>query len=347
LKLKDQIAIFCLAGWLLLAGGLSGCGRVHLDASLSPEEQWELAKRAFEYENYLDAVDILNVFTLNYSGSALIDSAQFLLGECHFALHEYILAESEYQRLVQNLPQSPLVDDARLKMVLCNLYLSPAYPRDQKYTEKTSQVARDFLQDYASTDLTLQLAPQKSGWRILGEIFTLGMLPNPRADIQERPLFDTQVVYPKRDQGFGRWLLNILTLGLYPSPVPDLILPPSQKVSGDWAVARALEGCQARLSMKDFKSAELYFRQDKYPSAVIYCDRVLGIYASTPSAGPALRLKADSMYAMGKYGEAAPLYEKYLKDYGAQDREHVQRRWQSSLQHLQQSAAAPPGGSDR
>lgn len=314
---------------------------------MSPEEQWDLAKRAFEYENYLDAVDILNVFTLNYSGSALIDSAQFLLGECHFALHEYILAESEYQRLVQNLPQSPLVDDARLKMVLCNLYLSPSYARDQKYTEKTSQVAREFLQDYASTDLILQLAPRASGWRILSEILTLGTLPNTKTDLQERPLFNTKVVYARREQGFGRWLLNVLTLGIYPSPQPELRLPPSQKVSGDWVVARALEDCQTRLSKKDFKSAELYYRQGKYPSAVIYCDQVLGIYASTLYAGPALRLKGDSMYAMGKYGEAAPIYEKYLKQYGAEDREHVQRRLESSLRYLQESAAASSGGSDR
>ena len=345
--MKNQITIAGLTAWLLLIGALSGCGRVQVDATMSPEEQWELAKRAFEYENYLDAVDILNIFTLNHSGSALIDSAQFLLGECHFALHEYILAESEYQRLVQNLPQSPLVDDARLKMVLCNLYLSPSYARDQKYTEKTTQVAREFLQDYARTDLILQLAPRTSGWRILGEIFTLGLLPNPRTDVQEQPLFNTKVVYPKREQGFGHWLLNVLTLSIYPSPQPELRLPPSQKVSGDWAVSRALGDCQARLSKKDFKSAELYYRQGKYPSAVIYCDRVLGIYATTLYAGPALRLKGDSMYAMGKYGEAAPIYEKYLKEYGAEEREHVQSRWESSLRHLQQSAAASSGVSDR
>ena len=63
--MKNQIAIVGLAGWLLLMGGLSGCGHVQVDATMSPEEQWEMAKRAFEYENDLDAVDILNVFTLN------------------------------------------------------------------------------------------------------------------------------------------------------------------------------------------------------------------------------------------------------------------------------------------
>jgi len=345
--LEKRISIISLAGLLLLILGLGGCGRVHISEEMSPEEQWELAKRAFEYENYLDAVDILNIFTLNYSGSALIDSAQFLLAECHFALHEFILAESEYQRLVQNLPQSPLVDDARLKMVFCNLYLSPSYPRDQKYTERTSQVAREFLQDYPSTDLTLQLAPRASAWRILGEIFTLGLLHSPSVDVQERPLFDTKVVYTKRDQGFGRWLLNVLTLGIYPSPEPDLRLPPSQKVSGDWAVNRALEDCQARLGQKDFRSAQLYYRQGKYPSAVIYCDRVLDIYAATAWAGPALRLKGDSMYAMGKYGEAAPIYEKYLKQDGAEDRERVQSRWESSLRHLQPSAAASSSEGER
>jgi outer membrane protein assembly factor BamD (BamD/ComL family) len=339
LKKRTDLIIISL---LLLLATLSGCGRVHVDESMSAEEQWSLAKTFFEYENYLDAVDVLNIFTLNYSGSALIDSAQFLLGECHFALREFILAESEYLRLVQNLPQSPLVDDARLKIVLCNLYLSPAYAHDQKYTERTEVVARDFLQDFSETDLTLNLALRGSGWQTLGDVSTAGLYPTHRPDVRELPILHTKVVYARRSQGFGRWLLNVITFGIWPSPVPELRTPRSQVVDGDWVVSRALGESQARLAEKNYQTAKLYHRQSKYPSAVIYCDQVLEIYASTPWAIPALRLKGDAMYAMGRYEEAADLYDKYLKDSGARDRGRVQSRLEASLRHLQRSGAPLP-----
>ena len=132
---------------------LAGCGRVRVDEDLGPEVHWAMAKSYFEHEKYLDAIDVLTSFTLNYSGSTLIDSAQFLLGECHFVLEEYILAESEYGRLVQNFPQSPLVDDAWLKIILCNFYMSPRYPLDQRYTEKTVNIIADFIDEYPQTDL--------------------------------------------------------------------------------------------------------------------------------------------------------------------------------------------------
>jgi len=341
-----NLSLFSLLGSIVLLSLLVGCGRVRVDESLTADEQWAIAKSDFEHENYLDAIDVLNIFTLNYSGSSLIDSAQFLLGECHFALGEYILAESEYLRLAQNFLQSPLVESARLKMVLCNLYLSPSYSHDQKYTEKAVAVAQDFLQDYPNSEIPLRLAPRASTWQMFRQIFTLGAWRSAHGDVADGSLFSTKVVYPRRSRSFGNWLLNVLTLSIYPSPEPQLSIPPSKEFKSNWIVKHALMDSQTRLAQKNYKSAELYYRQGKYPSAVIYCDRVLDLYGQTVWAGPALRLKGNSLYAMRKYAEAALAYEKYLKDNSAEDRREVQSKWEASLRHLQQSSAVIPEKSE-
>ena len=333
---------------LLLAGFaslLSGCGKVKVDETLPPEEQWAQAKADFETEKYLDAIDILNVFTLNYSGSSLIDSAQYLLGECHFALREFILAESEYERVEQSFAQSPLVPEARLKIILCNLYLSPSYSHDQKYTERTASLAQEFLQDFPKSEIKIHLALRSSAGEIVKQIFTLGLWGAGEKSIEGTSLFDTKVVYPTRSRGFGNWLTRVLTLGIYHPSDDSLRIPLSVAMTGDWVARRALHESVTRLAQKNYRSALLYYRQGKYPSAVIYCDRVLELYPDTPWSGPSLKLKGDSHFAMQQYAEAATVFEKYLKMYGAQGRSDTQSKWEACLKHLQTSAARVSGQS--
>lgn len=325
---------------------LSGCGRVRVDEDLGPEVHWEMAKSFFEHEKYLDAIDLLTSFTLNYSGSTLIDSAQFLLGECHFVLKEYILAESEYSRLLQNFPQSPLVDDAWLKIILCNFYMSPRYHLDQKYTEKTVNTIGDFLDEYSSTDLSIRLAAPPTTIQAIGTVFTFGIWKPDKAKIEDVPLSRTKVIFPSRSINFGQWLLRVFTFGIYKPRTLKLQIPPSTEVDGDWVVREALYESRSRLAEKDFSVGEQYYRMKKYPSAVIYFDTVLGLYDDTPWAERSLRLKGDSLFAMRKYEEAAHSYERYLREYEAGDRKTVQDRLEECRRLLQRAAASPPEAGD-
>ncbi|MFH1861898.1 MAG: outer membrane protein assembly factor BamD [bacterium] len=326
----SSITAVSLLGLALLAG----CGRVRLDETLNPIEQWQLAKAYFDDENYLDAKDVLTAFTLNYSGESLIDSAQFLLGECHFAMKEYIIAMSEYNRLIQNFPQSPLGVEAQLRIILCNLYLSPRCELDQKYTERTIVSIQDFLDDYPTTSIEVHLRPQKTTLNTLRWILTLGIWKPTSKSVSEIPVTHTRVVFPHRDSNFGQWLLRALTLGLYKPAKSEIKLPASEIVAGDVVVQRALAECRARLAKKEYKSGELYFHMKKYPSAVIYFDSVLGIYDDTPWVEDALRLKGYSLFAMHKYVEAAQCFEKYLRDGYSEDRERVNSRLQECQQRL-------------
>lgn len=326
---------------LLMTGWLIGCGRVRMDEGLTAEEQWRIAREHFDNENYLSAVDVLNVFTLNYSGSTLIDSAQFLLGECHFALKEFILAEAEYNRLIQNFPQSPLVDDAYLKVILCNAYLSPGYKLDQRYTEKTLSTAKDFIEDYPSTDAALHLTTQGSGWRTVGRIFTLGLYHPRRKNLEDASLFETEVVFPHRPTRFGAWLLKVATFGIYkPAPAP-IIIPPSRRMEGEWIAEKARTDAAERLAKKVYKSGELYYRQGKYPSAVIYFNRVTELHQATSWAEKAAWMKGEAYFSMRKYADAARAYESYIRDYGGDRLQDAQQKIDLCKRYIEQTALQP------
>ncbi len=338
---KSRVVVNRIFFMLLTTAFLLGCGRARVDEGLTAEEQWRIAREHFDNENYLSAIDVLNVFTLNYSGSTLIDSAQYLLGECHFALKEFILAESEYNRLIQNFPQSPLVDDAYLKVILCNAYLSPGYKLDQKYTEKTLASATDFAEDYPSTDAAVHLKTTESGWGTIGRIFTLGLYHPRRKNLEEASLFDTEVVFPHRPTRFGVWLLRVATLGIYkPSPAP-VITPPSSLVEGEWVAEKARTDAAERLAKKVYKAGELYYRQGKFPSAVIYFDRVTELHRGTSWAEKAAWLKGEACFSMRKYAEAAQAYERYIRDYGGERKKEAQQKMDLCKRFMEQTAMQP------
>ncbi|MCX6639228.1 MAG: tetratricopeptide repeat protein [bacterium] len=316
-----------------------GCGRVKVEEDLSADEEWKVAKTFFEYEKYLDAIDVLTNFTLNYSGSTLIDSAQFLLGESHFAVGEYILAASEYRRLVQNLPQSPLVDDAYLKIILCDFYLSPRFELDQKYTKETLSALQDFQDQFKSTDATILLRSKATTPDVLKEIFTLGMWRVDRPSVKDAPLDRTKVVFPHRSIGFGNWMLRVFTFGIFRPAEPDLIVPKSELVTGDWVIQRALDESRSKLAKKDFKTADLYYRTKKYPSAVIYLDTVVELYPETTWASRALKLKGDCQFAMRQYDDAAQSYQRYLDSKEAPDRKSIESRIEDCKRRAQLSTS--------
>jgi outer membrane protein assembly factor BamD (BamD/ComL family) len=302
---------------------------------MSQEELWELANNQFRHENYLNAIEILTTYTLNYSGSTNIDSAQYLLAESHFALGEYILAESEYNRMLRNTPQSYLAPEAQIKIVLSNAYLSPSAGLDQKFTERTIAGAQNYKEDYSDANVYVRLTRRVPAWQTLGRIVTVGIWHPRQKTLEEADIFETKVVYPHYETGFGHWMLKVLTFGIYRSPTPRLVVPSSQEMTGEWVINRAFDDGRGRLAKKEFRAGELYFHQKKYPSAVIYFDRVLDLYADTFWAKPALQLKGDAMFNMKKYSEAVGVYTKYLSQYGDDSVQLISKR-------LEESRRPPP-----
>ncbi len=131
----------------------SGCGGARRYEELPMDASWARIRNYYDREKYLNAIDRLEVFLINYSGSALADSAQFLLAECHFNIKEYIISSSEYEKLTQQYPQSNLAAEAEYKRGVSYFRLAPKYALDQTYTNKAIETLQLFIEDYPDSPL--------------------------------------------------------------------------------------------------------------------------------------------------------------------------------------------------
>jgi outer membrane protein assembly factor BamD len=148
---KLYIRAFCFGCMFLIS--LSACMKKSMKADLTPEDRMATAMRLYEKHDYLDAKTQFRIITLSYGGSTVADKAQYFLSECHFFLKEYILAASEYERLMKVFPNSEFMDDSKYKLGLCYYKLSPKYSMDQEYTTKAIKEFQEFLEDYDSSTL--------------------------------------------------------------------------------------------------------------------------------------------------------------------------------------------------
>lgn len=130
-----------------LAAAWAGCGSsAPVDQLATPEQRFEAAKALYDKGDYQEAITALRTVTLQYSGTAVADDAQFLLGESHFNRGEYLLASYEFSELRRLMPASPLVPDAQYRTAECYYMLSPKSTLDQQYTRKAIEELQGALE---------------------------------------------------------------------------------------------------------------------------------------------------------------------------------------------------------
>ncbi len=150
MRLVRTVIVLSCVGAMLLA---QSCSKAKVRPNLTAEERLSLAKQMFAKGDYLDAKQQLLVLTLSFQGSAVADEAQFYLAECHYQLKEYVLAISEYERLLKSYPNSQYVDDAEYKIGMSHFKLSPSSGLDQENARKAMEHFQRFLEDYPDSPL--------------------------------------------------------------------------------------------------------------------------------------------------------------------------------------------------
>lgn len=139
---------------LLILGVLLGaCGSKKIRMDITLQERMEIALQLFEKRKFFDAKTQFRIITLSHGGSSSADKAQFYLAECHYFLKEYILSASEYERLLKIYPNSEYVDDAKFKLGMSYVKLSPKPALDQDYTTKAIREFQEFLEDFYASPL--------------------------------------------------------------------------------------------------------------------------------------------------------------------------------------------------
>ena len=87
-----------LIGW--------GCSGSIDTVNLSPEERLQYAIKLYEEEDDEEAVKEFEAILLQYSGSSIVDDAQYYLAQTRFLREEYIIAAYEFSKLIKNMKKN-------------------------------------------------------------------------------------------------------------------------------------------------------------------------------------------------------------------------------------------------
>ncbi len=85
-------------------------------AAPGEEDAYRTAFNQLKTGRYDGAVAAFSDFLARYPGSSHADNAQYWLAEAHYVAHEYQPAIAEYNKLVQNYPESQKLTHAMLKI---------------------------------------------------------------------------------------------------------------------------------------------------------------------------------------------------------------------------------------
>lgn len=131
--------------------GLNSCTSNQPKLVTNFNETYQKALIAFNQKKWEKASELFTLVVINSPGSDLADDAQFYLGECHFQRKDYLLAISEYQKLTERYPYSPLVEDALYKIALAQFKNAPDFQLDQEYTLKALDSFQEFIESYPNS----------------------------------------------------------------------------------------------------------------------------------------------------------------------------------------------------
>ncbi|MHB1687052.1 MAG: outer membrane protein assembly factor BamD [Ignavibacteriaceae bacterium] len=147
---------------IVLAFGLIlwGCASSVNTTNMTPNERLDYAMKLYNNHDYEEAVKEFQGIILQFPGNAVVDSAQFYLGQSRFQRGEYILAAFEFSKLIKNMPSSHFVSDAQYMLAECYYLLSPNYALDQKYTKKAIEEFQAFI-DFFPTNAKVADAEKK------------------------------------------------------------------------------------------------------------------------------------------------------------------------------------------
>jgi len=127
---------------------ISGCGASTLPSVHSEPERLSLGREEAAKGDYLDAIELLKTYVDNNAGSAEVDHALYLLGDCYLHTHDWASAAIQFERLLREFPESD--SSAASSYHLGIAYNGQARPPDfdQEYTVKAIDQWRHYLVTY-------------------------------------------------------------------------------------------------------------------------------------------------------------------------------------------------------
>jgi outer membrane assembly lipoprotein YfiO len=127
---------------------LAGCGAGTLPSVHSEPERLDLGRQMAAKGDYVDAIQLLKTYVDNNAGSADVDHALYLLGDCYLHTHDWAEGAVQFERLLREFPESD--SSAAASNRLGGAYAGQARPADfdQEFTVKAIDQWRHYLDTY-------------------------------------------------------------------------------------------------------------------------------------------------------------------------------------------------------
>lgn len=100
------IRVLRLAAGALVLAVLAGCGASTLPQIHAEQERLVQARRLMQKRDWGIAAELLTTYVQNNRGAADVDEALYLLGECHLKLKDWPGAQTDFERLGRDYPES-------------------------------------------------------------------------------------------------------------------------------------------------------------------------------------------------------------------------------------------------
>ena len=146
MKLTGALPLRVAAALLALA--LAGCAAGSLPAVHSDAERLELARRQYRERDWISAIDLLKTYIDRNAGSADVDEAIYLLGDCYLKSKDYPNAAMEFERLQRDYPESDSSGSAAFRLAEALFGQSRPPDFDQEFTIKALEQWGRFGRDY-------------------------------------------------------------------------------------------------------------------------------------------------------------------------------------------------------
>jgi len=135
------------AGAAFLAA-LAGCGASVLPQVMNDSARVPLARQLLDKGDAVLASEVLKSYAQSGAGNADIDQAVYLLGVADLRLHDWAMAQSQFERILREYPESDSASAASYRLGEALFGQSRPADFDQEYTLKALAQWQAFVQQY-------------------------------------------------------------------------------------------------------------------------------------------------------------------------------------------------------
>jgi len=142
-----------LAYLLVLSLLLSSCGEYQkaLNKGTS-EEQYKMAVKMYEAQNYSKALRLFEKITPIYRGKPQMERIQFMVAQSNFNEKNYSIAGYYFDRFTKNYLKSSKKEEAAFLSAYSYKLASPRFSIDPTDTNKALESFQDFINTYPDSD---------------------------------------------------------------------------------------------------------------------------------------------------------------------------------------------------